>query len=129
MPKLLKQEAYVFYASEAIEYGLHEALLIAHIRQWILTNTKKDKNKVKDKYWTYNSYANYSKAIPFLTYYQIRYTLRKLVDMKVLEKRVFKKNYVEMNGYTFVDLKMLTIPGKRVPIKKEAIVLSIKSGF
>lgn len=88
----------------AKKYGIPSAVLIHSIAYWIEHNAANGENYHDGKFWTYNSREAFAVIHDYLSKYQIRRTLDKLVDQNVLMKGTFNKSaYDRTLWYTFTD--------------------------
>lgn len=89
-----------FNVAIAKEYGIVEAILLQHIYFWIQKNKANNKHFYDNNYWTYNSTKAFSELFPYLTERQIKYYLKKLIDLGIIIKGNYNKNpYDRTNWY------------------------------
>lgn len=100
--KLLLPEApLVISPSLAIAIGLNEAIVLQQIHYWIKINENEKINNYQGKTWTYNTYKEWQKQIPFFSERTILRTIQKLEKLKILESSNFnKKKYDRTKWYT-----------------------------
>ena len=89
-----------FNVEIAKEYGIVEAILLKHIYYWILKNKANNKYFYDDNYWTYNSTKAFAELFPYLSERQVKYALKKLVDLGIIIKGKYNQNsYDKTNWY------------------------------
>lgn len=64
----------------AKEYGMAAAVLLNNIEHWSRYNEVNRKNFHEGKYWVFNSIKAFEELFPYLTWRQIQYALKKLID-------------------------------------------------
>lgn len=104
---------YHFFDVEvANEYGVDQAILIAHFQFWINHNAANKTNYHEGKFWTYNSYRALALLFPYWSEKQVRRILNDLVDKQVLKVGNFnKKDFDKTNWYAFVnDARWVKMP-------------------
>lgn len=95
---------YSFNVEDASNYGVDCAVMIKNIDFWISKNQANNKHLYNGKFWTYNSNKAFLTLFPFWTENQVRYIIKKLSDMNVIEIGNFNKNsFDRTNWYTFSD--------------------------
>lgn len=88
----------------AEKYGVIEAILINNFQYWIIKNKANGKNYYDGHFWTWNTVKAYTELFPYLTHRQIEYSLKKLVDQKVLlSGNHNKKPFDRTKWYAFAD--------------------------
>jgi hypothetical protein len=93
-----------FSPAVAKEHGVIAAVLINHIAFWIEHNRANRKHFHEGHWWTYNSIKAFAEQFIYLTKKQIRGTLEKLVEKKVLLTGHFHENkYDRQTWYAFTD--------------------------
>lgn len=96
--------AIVFDSHFARDYGMAEAVLFQHILYWCEFNKANNKNFHKGSYWTFNKASAFSIQFPFLTERQVRYTLAKLEEKKLIKSGNFNKvKYDQTKWYTVTE--------------------------
>jgi hypothetical protein len=73
----------------AREFGLAAAALYNHIHYWINHNRIKNINQREGKFWTYQSYREMMKYLPYLTFKQLRNAMQDLVKAGLVLKGKF----------------------------------------
>jgi len=101
-----------FEVEDAIEHGVHAAVLIANLRFWILHNKANEKHLFEGRTWTFNSAKAFAELFPYLSADQIRRAIKKLVDANVIMTRALSQNsWDRVNWYAFADeARMLKMP-------------------
>lgn len=102
----------------AKEYGMFEAVLYNHFLFWIKKNKANGKNYKDGRFWTYSSIKALCDLFPYMTKNQIEYSIKKLIDNKVLLKAVYNDNsYDRTSWYAFCkepeDLAVIPNPCKK----------------
>ena len=102
----------------AKEYGMFEAVLYNHFLFWIKKNKANGKNYKDGRFWTYSSIKALCDLFPYMTKNQIEYSIKKLIDNKVLLKAVYNDNsYDRTSWYAFCkepeDLAVIPNPYKK----------------
>ena len=102
----------------AKEYGMFEAVLYNHFLFWIKKNKANGKNYKDGRFWTYSSIKALCDLFPYMTKNQIEYSIKKLIDNKVLVKAVYNDNsYDRTSWYAFCkepeDLAAIPNPYKK----------------
>ena len=102
-----------FKTEDAQRYGLHEAILLNHIRYWVEKNRANEKHFHDDRYWTYNSNKAYQSMFPFMTSWQIRSALNKLVDNGLIVTGYYNdKGYDRTKWYTTEVCEVICEPNQ-----------------
>ena len=95
---------YSFNVEDASNYGVDCAVMIKNIDFWISKNQANNKHLYNGKFWTYNSNKAFLTLFPFWTENRVRYIIKKLSDLNVIEIGNFNKNsFDRTNWYTFSD--------------------------
>jgi hypothetical protein len=97
----------------AAHYGLEEAFIIHHFQHWIRLNKTKNQNFKDGSFWTYQTMEDIAAHFPFLSRRQVKYTIQKLVNKKVLKIANYNKCAMDKtNWYAFVreDIFVPDIP-------------------
>ena len=83
-----------FLATDAIEYGVHEAVILYNLRFWVRHNiANESKGHFHDGlYWTYNSTRAFRSLFPFFSDKQIRTAVKNLVAKEVVKEGNFNKS-------------------------------------
>lgn len=98
---LLPEAPLVISPSLATAIGLNEAIVLQQIHYWININEKAKINNYQGKTWTYNTYKEWQKQIPFFSEKTISRTIQKLEKLKILESGNFNKaKYDKTKWYT-----------------------------
>jgi hypothetical protein len=75
----------------AKRFGIECAILINHFRHWIEKNHKLKRNYLEGRTWSYQTYAEISADMPYLSYSQVRHSIRKLCKEQVIVKGKFNR--------------------------------------
>ena len=95
-----------FYIDHATQFGQPAATILANIIFWIKKNKANNKHFHEGKTWTYNSYKAFAIQFPYFTEKQIRGTLEKLIEAKVIVKGNFNdRKSDQTNWYALLDEK------------------------
>lgn len=93
-----------FDIEHAREYGLPEAVMISNFQFWITKNRANRENERDGRTWTYNSIKAFTELFPYLSAGQIRRTLDRLVELKVMITGTFNERAVDRTKwYAFFD--------------------------
>jgi len=95
---------HAFDIEHARQYGLPEAVMISNFQFWIAKNRANKENEHNGRTWTYNSIKAFTDLFPYLSAGQIRRTLDRLVELKVLITGTFNERAVDRTKwYAFFD--------------------------
>ena len=86
-----KTNRHFFFPEIAEAIGVDEAIMLNHLIYWIIVNIKSDKNRHKERTWTYNSVENFKLIFPYWSTSQIRRILKSLVDQGIIIEGNFNK--------------------------------------
>lgn len=90
----------------AKKYGVNAAILYRNFQFWIAKNKANERNFRDGQTWTYNSMRALLGLFPYLSKWDIRQALKKLLDAKVLLKGNYNvKGYDRTTWYAFSDEK------------------------
>lgn len=90
----------------AKKYGVNAAILYINFQFWIAKNKANGRNFRNGRTWTYNSMRALLDLFPYLSKWDIRQALKKLLDAKVLLKGNYNVNgYDRTTWYAFSDEK------------------------
>tara|TARA_R100001163_G_scaffold33968_1_gene26283 strand:- start:22916 stop:23356 length:441 start_codon:yes stop_codon:yes gene_type:complete len=85
----------------AQKYGINCAIVLHNILFFVLKNKKEKRNKHNGKYWTFNTYENWTESMPFFTSNQIKNALNKLrKEGAVLVGKYNRRGYDKTNWYS-----------------------------
>jgi uncharacterized phage protein (TIGR02220 family) len=111
-----------FNIDDAIEYGVHEAILLYNITYWAKYNKANGKNYYEvdpeqypklsgqKRYFTYNSIKAFSELFPYFSVDQIRLIIKKLCEKGVLIKGCYNKSsYDRTIWYALYDEKSIGV--------------------
>lgn len=91
-------------------YGVHEALLIGHIKHLIMCNKKENKNNFEGKTWMSQKISDIADNFPYLKKNKVERTINKLVRNEVLIKKNFNESHFNRTcWYAFKDEEMFSI--------------------
>lgn len=95
---------HIFDVEHARLYGLPEAVMISNFQFWIAKNRANKENQREGRTWTYNTIKAFTDLFPYLSTGQIRRTLDRLVELKVLVTGTFNERAVDRTKwYAFFD--------------------------
>lgn len=77
-------EYHSFNVKEAEKYGVNAALILHHLKFWIIKNEANKHNFHDGKYWTYNSREAFKKIFPYMGDKAVRLALDKLKNEGVI---------------------------------------------
>lgn len=95
---------HAFDSQVAIEYGLNEAIILNHLRYWIVHNAANEKNFYDGRYWTYNTNSAFCNIFPYLSERKIRNALKHLQEKGIIMTGNYNKSlYDRTLWYAFTD--------------------------
>lgn len=89
----------------AKEHGFAAAVIYRHFQFWIAHNKANNKNCQNGRTWTYNSQKAFKELFPYLTEWQIRRAVDRLLEQGILIKDHFGKKVDRTIWYAFTDEK------------------------
>lgn len=90
----------------AQSYGVPAAILYNHFQYWIAKNLTNQKNFHDGRTWTYNTIRAFADQFPYLSVWDIRQALKKLIDGGVLMSGNYNKRKNDRTlWYCFTDEK------------------------
>ena len=96
----------VFDAKHAEEFGLHEAILIAHFITEIRYKKKTNENVKNGRVWVRSSLNTLAKKIPCFSPKQLERIINSLINQNVIIKEFFNEhNFDRTCWYSFRDDK------------------------
>ena len=102
--------SYVFNVSDAIKYGLEEAIMLHNFKFWIAKNKANRKHYHEGRYWTYNSAKAFKKLFPFWSERKIYRIVNSLIEKGALIDGNFNdRKYNRTKWYALKDEKTLPI--------------------
>jgi len=100
-----------FKTEDAEKYGIEEAVIIEHLRFWIIKNRANGTHFHDGHYWTYSSIEALTTIFPYLSYKQIRRALSHLQSEVVIVSGNYNQiAYDHTKWYAFVDEDCLLPP-------------------
>lgn len=101
-----------------IDFDLEVAVILENFAAWIRFNATKrnpkDRNLHEGRYWTYDSYCEYSKRFSGWSPQTIRRIIKRAVDAELLMKGNFNsKKYDNTNWYSLTDKGLEYFPALR----------------
>lgn len=103
MKYLLDEHPITFYKSLAMAIGINEAIILQYIHFWL--NSKRTKNK---EAWMYKTYSEMQVELPFFSESTIKRTIKKLMELKVLQKKNLNKSKIDKTNWYTIDYKILS---------------------
>ena len=97
------------YSSNIAKESKNEksAILFHHILYWVEMNRKNEKMEYDNKFWVYQSYAQFKKRFAYLSIKQIRHSLKRLEEKGLIISTDEYSN--SENGGIFKTTKWYTI--------------------
>lgn len=96
--------SYQFDTDIAAEFGVDEAIVIAHLIFWINKNQANEKHFYDGRYWTYSSIEGFRRIFPFWSVGQIHRILRSLKEQGVIVQGNYNETtYDRTAWYAFSD--------------------------
>lgn len=105
---------HIFDVDIAVKYGLNAAILLQNLQYWVAHNKANGKCYYEGRYWTYNSVKAFAELFPYLSEYQIRAALQRLIDDGVIVTGKF--NRTSMDRTTWYSI---TEQGEAILSRKE----------
>lgn len=103
MKYLLDEHPITFYKSLAMAIGINEAIILQYIHFWL--SSKQTKNK---EVWMYKTYSEMQVELPFFSESTIKRTIKKLMELKVLQKKNLNKSKIDKTNWYMIDYKILS---------------------
>lgn len=95
----LERVSHSFYVAHAEAVGIVPAILLHDILHWLEKNKANEKHFHNGQTWTYNSVAAFEKLYPYLTRWQIRSALDRLVRDGLLVRGNFNKSLYDRTSW------------------------------
>jgi hypothetical protein len=97
-------KSYYFEEHHASLYGVHEAIMINHLRFLIEDNKMKGRNFIDGRTWTYGTVEKIKAYFPFWSQKQVRTILDSLIKQGVLIADYFNPDrYNRTKWYAFLN--------------------------
>lgn len=94
---LFGNEVRLVHIELAIRVGLPKAMLLSQIHYWLC----RSKNIKDGKYWTYNTYEQWSEQFPFFSARSIKRWMAELEETGIVESQImYKGTYNRTKWYT-----------------------------
>jgi hypothetical protein len=104
----MSTKTHFFDIELAEKYGVNEAIILTNLKYWIEKNIANNKNFYDGEFWTYNSIKAFNQLFPYLSEKQIRYSLKKLEDLKIIKTGNYNKlKYDRTTWYAIIDKSIL----------------------
>lgn len=88
--------------------GLNEAIVVQQIHYWLEINRKAQKNFYENRYWTYNTYEQWTtENFNFWSKRTVQRIFKKLFDSKILLKGNFNKKGYDQTVWVTIDYDKL----------------------
>ena len=111
---------HIFSVEIATRYGVNAAILLQNLQYWIAHNKANEKCFYEGRYWTYNSVKAFTELFPYLSEYQIRTALQKLLDDGVIIKGEFNRTSMDRTTwYALTDKGEAILNGESEPEEAE----------
>jgi hypothetical protein len=95
---------HAFNAEVAKQYGMKEAVLIAHFQFWLKKNVADNRNQHDGRTWSYNTIEVIAQSFPYLSINEVRNGINSLVKAGVLLKANYNRAaYDQTRWYAFQD--------------------------
>ena len=95
---------HAFDIEVAKEYGMKEAVLIAHFQFWLKKNAADNRNQHDGRFWSYNTTEVIAQSFPYLSINEVRNGINSLVKAGVLLKANYNRAaYDQTRWYAFKD--------------------------
>ncbi len=97
-------QTFCFHVDDATKYGLEEAVILYHLRYWVVTNQANGTNIKDGRVWSYNSHKGLVKLFPFFNEQKIKRLFVSLREQGAILVGNYNKNpYDRTNWYTVND--------------------------
>lgn len=83
---------HIFDVDIATRFGVNSAIILQNLQYWIAYNKANEKCYYEGRYWTYSSVKAFKELFPYLSEYQIRGAIQKLIDEGVIIKGNFNRD-------------------------------------
>lgn len=87
--------------------GLNEAIIFQQIAYWIRKNEEKNRNYYESRYWTYNTYEEWTKEFPFWSKDTIKRTFKKLREIGLIITGRFNLYQMDRTLWYAIDYEKL----------------------
>lgn len=105
---LFNEEPLVINRLGARVLGLNESIVIQQVHYWLEINRKAQKNFYENRYWTYNTYEQWtSENFDFWSKRTVQRVFKKLFDSKILLKGNFNKKGYDQTVWVTIDYDKL----------------------
>ena len=104
---------HIFDVEIATRYGVNAAILLQNMQYWIAHNKANGKCFYEGRFWTYNSAKAFSELFPYMSEYQARTALDKLIEDGVIIKGNFNKTGMDRTLWYAITDKGEAILGHR----------------
>lgn len=104
---------HIFDVEIATRYGVNAAILLNNLQYWIEHNKANGKCFHEGRFWTYNSVKAFAQLFPYLSEYQIRTALQKLIDDGVIITGEFNRTNMDRTLWYSITDKGEKILNKR----------------
>jgi len=96
--------SHAFDTGYAMAYGVEEALMIATLQHFIITNARSGHNFREGRYWTYDRLENFPNHFPYWSKHQVYRILKSLIKQGVIIVGSFNKGWSDRTRwYSFAD--------------------------
>lgn len=128
---LIREEPLLFSPTLAKALGINEAVILQQIHYWV----GKKLHYFDQRYWTYNTYAEWRKQFPWLSENGIKGVIKKLEKLGILDANNYNKwkfdrtkwysiNYEVLNSFEFAIVENSPTMGQRVADEETKFVHS-----
>lgn len=112
--KIDYKQTFLGDVNDAMAYGVEEAIVLNHIRNWVKYNKGNRQNQHEGRYWTYNSRQAMMEWFPYWNDQKIRRLLVSLKDQGAILISSFNVNpFDNTSWYTTNDASSLAPISKR----------------
>lgn len=87
--------------------GLNEAIVLNQVNYWIQKNKENNRNYHEGRYWTYNTYEEWTEEFPFWSKDTIKRTFKKLRDMGLIITGRFNIYQMDRTLWYTIDYEKL----------------------
>lgn len=105
---------HTFSISDAIRYGVEEAVVISNLRFWLAKNAANERHKYDGYYWTYNSARAFAELFPYWTSNKIQKLLKTMEQKEYILSGVYnERGYDRTKWYSMPEFSVESVDESR----------------
>ena len=125
IPIAMSKYNHYFNTQDAKDYGMVEAVILAHMKFWLDKNKSEGSNIKDGRVWTFNSYKAFATHFDYLTEKQVRRAILKLEELGVLVSGSYNRWPGDRTKWYSIDspeyrIDMETCPNGRSHVTEQA---------